>query len=161
MLHNSIRRSSFAYFLFLAFFAVIPFFTKAQTKPNCAPGDVPVPIYASSDIKKEKPIGYECLLGSDVVPCKEVEDGCPFGKPVTDLRTNVRIALNVIFGFLGIIVIVMIVYGAFEWLTSMGSDDKVKKGRDTMLWAAVGAVAIAVAWTVTSFILHTGRVVGS
>src|SRR3989339_1006283 len=144
MAYHLTRKIGIAYFLFLAFFTVIPLFTKAQ---NCAPGDVLV--------------DGKCLYGSDVVPCQEGESGCPYGKPVTDLRSNVRIALNVIFGFLGIVVIVMIVYGAFEWLTSMGSDDKVKKGRDTMLWAAVGAVAIAVAWTVTSFILHTGRVVGS
>ncbi len=155
MAYHLTRKIGIAYFLFLAFFAVIPFLTKAQ---NCAPGDVPAPVYDSTG----KIIRYEgCLYGSDVVPCQQGENGCPFGKPVTDLRTNVRIALNVIFGFLGIVVIVMIVYGAFEWLTSMGSEDKVKKGRDTMLWAAVGAVAIAVAWTVTSFILHTGRVVGS
>ena len=144
MAYHLTRKVWFEYFLFLAFFTVIPLFTKAQ---NCAPGDVLV--------------DGKCLYGSDVVPCQEVKDGCPYGKPVTDIRSNIRIALNVIFGFLGIVVIVMIVYGAFEWLTSMGSDDKVKKGRDTMLWAAVGAVAIAVAWTVTSFILHTGRVVGS
>ena len=158
MAYHLTSKIGIAYFLFLAFFTVIPLFTKAQTKPNCAPGDVAVPVYDSNG----NIIYYEgCLYGSDVVPCQEVKDGCPYGKPVTDLRSNIRIALNVIFGFLGIVVIVMIVYGAFEWLTSMGSDDKEKKGRDTMLWAAVGAVAIAVAWTVTSFILHTGRVVGS
>lgn len=159
MIHDSLRKGYAVLLVLAIFFAAVPVLTSAQTPPpNCAPGDVAVPIFdKDGKIKDYEP---DCLYGSDVVPCQGGVGGCPFGKPVTDLRANIRIALNVIFGFLGIVVIVMIVYGAFEWLTSMGSDEKVKKGRDTMLWAAVGAVAIAVAWTVTSFILYTGRVVG-
>lgn len=146
MIHDSLQK--FLTYVIVAT-AVSYFFVQAVPvyADHCARGD----IHLSDDT---------CLYGSDVVPCQEGAGGCPFGKPATDLRNNIRIALNVILGFLGIIVIVMIVYGAFEWLTSMGSDEKVKKGRDTMLWAAAGAVAIAIAWTVTSFILYTGRVVG-
>lgn len=157
MIHDSHKTQSILLTILISLTAL--FFPHNANAVTCAPGDI-----GFDKDGKVVPRGTEaasCLYGSDVVPCQVGEDGCPYGKPVTDLRTNIRIALNVIFGFLGIVVIIMLVYGGFEWLTSMGSEDKVKKGRDTMLWAAAGAVAIAIAWTVASFILYTGRVVGS
>ncbi|MBI4359634.1 MAG: hypothetical protein HY564_00885, partial [Candidatus Jacksonbacteria bacterium] len=53
----------------------------------------------------------------------------------SDLRDTIRRILNVILGFLGIITVVMVIYGGFVWLTAAGNDDAVAKGRHTLLWA--------------------------
>ncbi|HCA66930.1 MAG: hypothetical protein A3H61_01355 [Candidatus Jacksonbacteria bacterium RIFCSPLOWO2_02_FULL_44_20] len=78
----------------------------------------------------------------------------------SDLRDTIRRILNVILGFLGIITVVMVIYGGFMWLTAAGNDDNVAKGRHTLLWAALGAILIGIAWTVSSYILSVAEKVG-
>ena len=128
-----------------------------QAEVTCAPGDVPLDT-EGKPVDTSKP-GWEktvesCLYGSDTAANKG------FGETVTDIRVNIRIVVNVIMGFLGIIVVGMIFYGGYMWLTAMGSEDKVTKGKHTLMWAAIGAIIISVAWTIASYILHVGSVVG-
>jgi len=54
----------------------------------------------------------------------------------------------------------MVIYGGFMWLTAAGNDDNVAKGRHTLLWAALGAILIGIAWTVSSYILSVAEKVG-
>ncbi|MBI4360021.1 MAG: hypothetical protein HY564_02930 [Candidatus Jacksonbacteria bacterium] len=78
----------------------------------------------------------------------------------SDLRDTIRRIINVILGFLGIITVIMVIYGGFTWLTAAGNDDAVAKGRHTLLWAALGAILIGIAWTVSSYILSVAEKVG-
>ena len=66
-----------------------------------------------------------------------------------------------IFGILGIVIVIMVLYGGFEWLTAMGREEKVTKGKDTLIWAAIGAVVISIAWTITTAILTASTRIGA
>lgn len=118
---------------------------------ECAPGDIKL----DAADKPTAGAASSCLYGSDQPPYKV------YGRPVQDIRSNIRIALNVLFGFLSIIVIIMVLYGGVTWLMAMGQEEKVTRGRDTLIWAAIGAVVIAVAWTITAFILHSAIIIRS
>ena len=82
------------------------------------------------------------------------------GSSTTDIRQAVRRFLNVALGFLAVLTVLMIIYGGLMWLTAMGNDDKVSKGRQILMWAAIGAVVISIAWTISSYILTIGETVG-
>lgn len=86
--------------------------------------------------------------------------GGGLGTEVTDIRDTIRTFINIALGFLGVLCVVFIIYGGVLWLTSSGKSDQVKKGQDTMIWAALGAIIITIAWTITSYVLHIGEVVG-
>jgi len=43
-------------------------------------------------------------------------------------------------GILGAVAMFVMVLGGFSWLTSGGNEEKVKKGTQAMLWAAIGIV---------------------
>ncbi len=61
----------------------------------------------------------------------------------TDSPTTV--ALNILAAFLGLIGVIdvaIIVYGGFLILFSQGNPEKVKHGRDTVVWAIVGSLII-------------------
>ena len=77
-----------------------------------------------------------------------------------DLRDTIRRAINIILGFLGILTVILVLYGGFVWLTAAGSEDNVKKGRDILIWAAIGAIVISIAWTISSYILNVASKVG-
>ncbi|QQG52976.1 MAG: hypothetical protein HY931_01950 [Candidatus Falkowbacteria bacterium] len=50
--------------------------------------------------------------------------------------------INTVLGVVGSIALLMFVYGGITWMTSSGSADKVKKGRDTIVWSAIGLAII-------------------
>lgn len=119
---------------------------------TCAPGDVGL------DAKNNVATGgakiFKCLYGSDVAENKGL------GSTISDPKPTIRIIINVTLGFLGIVVVVMIIYGGFLWLTSAGQEERVTKGKHTLVWAAIGALVISIAWTITSYILQLGRAIG-
>jgi hypothetical protein len=53
-----------------------------------------------------------------------------------------------IFFFLMAIVVIMVLLGAFSLLTAGGEPDKIARGRNYILWAAVGFIVALLAWTV-------------
>jgi len=61
--------------------------------------------------------------------------------------------INSILGVVGSLALLIFVYGGLIWMTSSGSPEKVKQGRDTLLWAAVGLVVIFSAYGLTRFII--------
>ncbi len=105
---------------------------------------------------------FECEGGSICNPTTTDCDISPDDDTASssDLRDTIRRILNVILGFLGIITVVMVIYGGFVWLTAAGNEDAVGKGRHTLLWAALGAILIGIAWTVSSYILSVAEKVG-
>ncbi|MBI4276690.1 hypothetical protein HY629_02525 [Candidatus Uhrbacteria bacterium] len=48
--------------------------------------------------------------------------------------------INALLGLTGVIAFLMILWGGFLWLTSAGSEERVTKGRKTLMWAAIGLV---------------------
>ena len=55
-------------------------------------------------------------------------------------------------GLLGSIALVMFLYGGFLWLTAAGNETKVTKGKDTLIWAALGLVLIFASYSLVNFI---------
>jgi uncharacterized BrkB/YihY/UPF0761 family membrane protein len=82
------------------------------------------------------------------------------GSTTTDIRSTLRRFINVGLGFLGVLTVIMIIYGGAMWLTAMGNDDKVEKGKQILLWSAIGALVISIAWTIASYILNVGLTIG-
>lgn len=86
--------------------------------------------------------------------------GGTVGSSTDDIRNTVRRFINIALGFLGVVTVVMIIYGGFLWLTSGGADEKITKGKNVIIWAAIGAIIITIAWTISSYILQIGRSIG-
>ncbi|MEK7122975.1 MAG: pilin, partial [Patescibacteria group bacterium] len=59
------------------------------------------------------------------------------------------------FGLIGVIALVIFIYGGLLWMTSMGEEERVKRGRETMIWAGAGLIAILGSYAVVQFILRT------
>lgn len=62
---------------------------------------------------------------------------------------------------LGIIFLIMIIIGGFNWMTAAGSDDKVASGRKTLIRGTVGLIIVVTAYIITAFVFKAlGGVVG-
>lgn len=68
----------------------------------------------------------------------------------------VRRVLNILLTLAGVVAVLMIVLGGYQYVTSQGADDKAKAGRKTVTNAAIGLIAVLLAYmlvtVVTNFI---------
>lgn len=63
--------------------------------------------------------------------------------------------INNVLGVVGSLALLMFVYGGLTWMASSGNPEKVKKGRDILVWAAIGLVVVFSAYTLTRFVIGT------
>lgn len=79
--------------------------------------------------------------------------GLPNPLGTSDLRIILGRVINIFLGGAGSFGLIMFVYGGFTWLTAAGSPEKIKKGRDTFLWATLGLVVMFGSYIFVRYIL--------
>ena len=72
--------------------------------------------------------------------------------PLTALETVFANVLNVVTVLAGFAVLLMLVIGAFRYMTSQGDPKAVGAARSTLTWALVGLFFIIAAWFVVLFV---------
>lgn len=77
----------------------------------------------------------------------------PLGEGKTDIPTIIGTLIKGAMGVMGALVLLMFVWGGFNWLTSAGNPEKVKKGTQTIIWAAIGAVLAISSYVILNTIL--------
>jgi hypothetical protein len=93
------------------------------------------------------------------------------GDPVTgcdstDVGTNSigTIAANIVKVFsiiVGAVSVIMIIYGGFRYITSGGASDKVGNAKNTLIYAIIGLIIVAIAQLIVHFVLNQANTVTS
>ncbi len=78
----------------------------------------------------------------------------PLGTGTTPQALIGRI-INAVLGIVGSIALAMFIYGGFTWMTSSGNSEKVQKGKDILIWAALGLVVIFASYALVKFVIFT------
>jgi len=71
-----------------------------------------------------------------------------------DVPTLVSYMVRGLLGISGAIALLMLVWGGITWMTSQGNSDRVKKGRETIVWAIFGLVAIFMSYAIINFVFE-------
>lgn len=71
----------------------------------------------------------------------------------TDIRTIIGRVIKAALGISGSIALLMFVWGGMLWLTSGGSPERIKKGKDAIVWAVLGLVLIFGSYAILNFVL--------
>ena len=61
--------------------------------------------------------------------------------------------IQVILGFLAIIVVLLVLYGGFVWMTAGGNEDKIATGKKIITAGVVGLIIILAAWGIARFVV--------
>lgn len=72
-----------------------------------------------------------------------------------DLANTVGKLIGSALGLLGIILVVIIIYAGFLWMTAQGSEEKVKQAKLMIKNAIIGMILIFTAYAITNFVLST------
>jgi hypothetical protein len=73
---------------------------------------------------------------------------------VTSVPALIANIIKTILGVVGAVALFMFVWGGFGWLTSGGNPDKVKQGRDTLVWATIGLLVIFASYTLVDVVFR-------
>ena len=76
------------------------------------------------------------------------------GLGTKDLREGIMSIVNVLMGFLGIIAIIIILWGGFRWMTSAGNEEKVEEAKKIITAGIIGLIIIFVAYALASFVIQ-------
>lgn len=71
----------------------------------------------------------------------------------SDIRVIIGRVIQALLGLSGTLALLMFVWGGITWMTSGGVADKIKKGKDTLIWATIGLVVIFTAYTLVSTLI--------
>jgi hypothetical protein len=74
-------------------------------------------------------------------------------KTPQDPRLLAARIINVILGFLGLIVLALIVFSGFQWMTSGGDEKKIGDAKKRLTNAIIGLIIILAAWSLTRYII--------
>ena len=88
---------------------------------------------------------------------KFAESQTPEVKPVgtggNDLVPNITAILNAVIGILGLVCVVVMIIGGINYMTSSGDAQKVKKGKDTILYGLIGLVICVLAFALVNWVI--------
>jgi Zn-dependent protease with chaperone function len=76
------------------------------------------------------------------------------GLGTKDIREGVMAIVNVLLGFLGIIAIIIILYGGFVWLISAGSEEKVSQAKKIITAGIIGLIIIFISYAIATFVIN-------
>ena len=72
-----------------------------------------------------------------------------------ELRTSIMQVINVILSFLGIIALIIILWGGFMWMTAGGNEEKVTKARQMLVAGVVGLAIVLAAYAIANFVVNS------
>lgn len=71
-----------------------------------------------------------------------------------DPRVITAAIIQIALGFLGVIAVVLILYGGWLWMSAAGDDSKIEKARTLITNAVIGLLIILSAFAITTFVLR-------
>ncbi len=80
--------------------------------------------------------------------------GCtnPAGGPTVE--SGVKAAINILSLIVGIVSVIMIIIGGLKYIISSGDSGNIKSAKDTILYALIGLVIVALSQVIVRFVLE-------
>lgn len=76
-----------------------------------------------------------------------------YNTKVTDTNTVFSVIINVAISFVGVIFLVLMIYGGYLWMTARGNEQQVEKAKNLIIAAVIGLIIVLAAYAISAFIL--------
>lgn len=105
------------------------------------------PAFAEGEDKTTSAVSNVCNSSAT----REVKQAAGCDGNADSIRTIVQTILNSIIAVMGIVAVIFIVIGGVNYMTSQGDPGKLKKAKDTILYAVIGLVICALAFAIVNW----------
>jgi hypothetical protein len=72
---------------------------------------------------------------------------------VDDPRDIIGNVIKAMLGIAGSLALLFFIYGGLMWVMAGGSDEKIKKGKDMIMWASLGLAVIFLSYALVRFVI--------
>lgn len=132
-------------FMLIAMVAALAFATPAMVTGTA---------FAADPIQEGLCSGVELSIGAE---CTD-PDGAAATEQVNDLLTDV---INIFSIIVGVIAVIFIIIGGLKYITSGGDSGNISSAKNTIIYALVGLVIVALAQFIVRFVLGTATTIGA
>jgi hypothetical protein len=117
---------------------------------------VPAAAYAQTEVQNQL-----CGGATDLAISADATGDCEAaGTEGEDSVNNIiTLVINIFSGIVGVVAVIMIIYGGFKYITSGGDSGNIGAAKNTILFAIVGLIIVALAQIIVRFVL--GRATGA
>jgi hypothetical protein len=115
------------------------------------PAVAPVAVYAASDIQNNLQCGTTLTVEGTGGCTADISNGT---KTISD---TIKQVVNIFSAVIGIVAVIMIIYGGFKYISSGGDSGNVTSAKNTIIYAVIGLIIVAMAQFIVQFVL--GRLV--
>ena len=84
-----------------------------------------------------------------------VKDAAGCGGNNNALPNIITVIINSIIAVSGLVAVIFIVVGGVNYVTSSGDANKVKKAKDTILYACIGLIICALAFAIVNWVINS------
>lgn len=100
----------------------------------------------------------ETCVDNKCVPDDGISFGLSYGEDTglgsQDVRQTISKIINVALGLLGIVAVVIMLIGGFEWMTAGGNEEKVTSAKQRIFMGILGLAIILSAYAIARFVLE-------
>jgi len=89
---------------------------------------------------------------SDVFGLQPVDDNIGLASP--DVRTIIAKIIRAVLGLLGIIALVIVLYGGYTYMTAGGNEEKINKAKKILINGVIGLIIILSAFAIVQFVIN-------
>jgi len=109
-------------------------------------------------IKKGRYLAVLAVLGLAAPVSAQISIDFPqsfAGFSSQEVTTTIENIVRIIFGFLGILVVVAIIFGGFKMLMAFGDSDKMQDGRKIVFSGVIGLIILFAAYSIANFVVNS------
>jgi len=104
-----------------------------------------IPAQAENLLDKQKELGE---IG------QQVYGETNLSSPRKDIISIIVSIIKVLLSFVAFVLVLMILYSGYQWMTADGKGDDIQKAKDRIINATIGLIIILSAWGITTFIIN-------
>lgn len=82
------------------------------------------------------------------------KDGGPYKTGVTDPALIIGKIIKIVVGLIGVILLVLIVYAGYLWMTAGGNEEQLKQAKGILVNSIIGVIIVLMAYIITYFVVN-------
>lgn len=110
------------------------------------PAFVPVTVHAADSPEITDPLQCGAELSFET-------SGCSVDGSSDKLTDIIKVVINILSVVVGVVAVIMIIFGGLKYITSGGDSSNVSSAKNTIIYAIVGLVIVALAQFIVRFVL--------
>lgn len=72
-----------------------------------------------------------------------------------DIKDTIANLIRIVLGFVGIIFLLLIIWGGLQWMLSGGNEQKIEDAKKRIVHATIGLTVIVMAYAIASFVVSS------